>query len=129
MADPIDWSGIVTFAQEMIATYGRDINISKYASGPTDPDRRWRGAGVPTLADSVSSKGAFVPATGSEFGRSIANDDMLANVEQIILVGQTSPDTEKYTHIEDGPVTYKIEWAWILKPGPTIVLYAFGVCR
>lgn len=125
----LDWTPIVQFAKDMLATYGRGVTVGQYAKGPADSNRRWAGAGAPTVLSTVSANACFVPPIRDEFGRSIATDDMLARVDEIALIGQTNPDIEKYNFILDDGVKYSVDWAWTLKPGSAILLYAFGVCR
>jgi hypothetical protein len=128
----VDWTDTIAFAKEMIAEYGRVIQIEKLSAGPADPTpgKRWRGAGVPTVADSVTASGVFLPPSGDEFGAKIATEDMLAEVEQIVLVGQTPSVVTEYNSILDSDnLRYAIKWTWWLKPGNDILLYAFGVCR
>lgn len=130
MVEVKDWSPIVLIAQTMIAQYGRAIDVLKLSSTPADSVKPWRGPGQAGVADIVSTIGVFVPPTGDEFGRSIANEDMLARIDQIALIGQTATDIEKYDVIIDSDgLRYKVEWSWVLKPGSVIILYAFGVCR
>ncbi len=125
-----DWTSIVAFAQQMIAQYGRTIAVQELSGVAADSNKPWRGVGgAPSVLNSVTTMGCFVPPVKDEFGRSIATDDMLDKVEEVVLIGQTTTDIEKFTTILDGGSRYRIEWGWTLKPGSTILLYAFGVCR
>jgi len=124
-----DWSSFVALAKRLIDKNGRSVNIELLSKGPADANKPWRGNATPATSISTVVKACFVPATTEMFGRTIANDDMLAKTDQIALVAQSTSNLENYTSINDGNSRYKIEWVWTLKPGSVIIMYAFGICR
>lgn len=124
-----DWSTMVATVRRLLDRNGRSVSIQQLGAIAADSTRPWRGAATPTVAVTRTLKACFVPATADEFGRSIANDDMLASVQQIALMEPSDIELEKFDTILDGGSRYAIKWSWTLKPGSTILLYAFGVVR
>jgi len=124
-----DWSTLIATVRRLLDRNGRSVTIQQLSAVPTDSERPWRGATTPTVAVTRTLKACFVPPTADEFGRSIASEDMLASVEQVALIEPSDIELEKFDTILDGGSRYAIKWSWTLKPGSTILLYAFGVIR
>jgi hypothetical protein len=126
----MDWTSTIAFATKMISDYGRDIKVQKLSGTAADPNRPWRGQGEPFVEKELVVKACFVPPTVDEFGRKIASEQLLASVEQIALIAPTTENIEAFNSILDVDNSrHRIDWAWTLKPGSDILLYAFGVCR
>lgn len=124
-----DWTSVLTTVKRALDRSGRNISIQRLSGVAADSTRPWRGAATPTVATTHTVRACFVPPSSDDFARSIASDDMLATVEQIALVEPNGIELESFDTILDGGLRYAIKWAWVLKPGSTILLYAFGVKR
>ena len=124
-----DYTEFSQLAQELIAENGRDVTLQKLDATATDASKPWKGAGAPTVAQSKAVPAVFVPASGSGLGRDIVKEELLDRVEQVALVAPTDVSLEGFHIILDDGVRWNIDWAQVLKPGPTVVLYVFGVKR
>ncbi len=126
-----DYSEFVTLAQELIAENGREITFQKLQKTPADSSKPWKGAGEPIITQSVTDVfGVFVPASGSNLGRSLVNEELLKKVEQVVLVAGREEDLEGFQLIlDEDSAQWRIEWAQTLRPASVTVLYVFGVCR
>jgi hypothetical protein len=124
-----DYVEFVQLAQELIAENGRVVTFQKFAATAVDGNKPWKGAGTPTIAQTKTIPAMFVPASGSGFGRDIVTEELLNRVEQVALIAPTDVSLEDFHVILDDGVRWNIDWAQVLKPGATIVLYVFGVKR
>jgi len=127
----LDYDEFTTLALELIRDTGREITIEKLLAAPQDEDKPWRGVGTDgqTVEASVDTFGTFVPPSGTDLGQIVTDKELLKRVEQVVLVPGNEEPIELYTSILDGGSRWKIDWAQVLKPGDTIVLYAFGIKR
>jgi len=142
----IDYSEFVELAREMIAESGRVIEICKLENNTPDPSKPWLGG--PALAgpeDNLTVMAAFLPTTGnggglaanggSGIGTSFVKDELLAQVNQIVLVAPPDDTLDTFAGgrfanhdlILDNDVRYRIKWAEVLRPGDVVTLYVFGV--
>ncbi len=124
-----DYTESVQLAQELIAENGRYVTLQMLAATAADAAKPWKGAGTPTVAQTKAVPAVFVPASGSGLGRDIVKEELLDRVEQVALVAPTDVSLEGFHVILDDGVRWNIDWAQVLKPGATVVLYVFGVKR
>lgn len=125
-----DYTEFVALAQELITDNGRALAFQRLESVPDNPAQPWKGAGTPTVVEQISGVyGVFVPAKGSDLGRSFVSEELLKKVDQMVLVAGRTEDLEQFDLIVDDGLKWRIEWAQVLRPGPLVVLYSFGVCR
>lgn len=124
-----DYTEFVQLAQELIAENGREVQIQKLDATAVDTSKPWKGPGAPTVAASRTLPAVFVPASGSGLGRDIVKEELLDRVDQVALVAPTDIGLADFHVVLDEGVRWNIDWAQELKPGPTTVLYVFGVKR
>lgn len=124
-----DYTEFAQLAQELISENGRTVTLQKLDATAADASKPWKGAGAPTVAQSKAVPAVFVPPSGSGLGRDIVKEELLDRVEQVALVAPTDVSLEDFHTILDDGVRWNIDWAQVLKPGPTVVLYVFGVKR
>lgn len=143
----IDYSEFVELARELISESGRSVQLCKLANNMPDPSKPWLGgpSAIVQPTDSLTVIGTFLPTTGnggglaanggSGIGTSFVKDELLAQVNQIVLVAPPDdiPDTfaggrfANHNVILDNGVRYLIKWAEVLRPGNVVTLYVFGV--
>ena len=124
-----DYTEFVTLAQEIIADNGRDVTIQLLSSTPANAATPWRGPATPTVQTQRTVKAVFVPSQGTNLGIDVVSDELLRRVEEVCLIAPTDIELQGFTRIVDGGVNYTIDWVQVLKPGPLIVLYFFGIKR
>lgn len=124
-----DYSRFVALSVKMIDKYGRLVDVQRLSNASGDPDKPWDGPGTPTVAESKQVPAVFVPASGSGLGTDLVSEDLLKRAEQVALVAPTDVNLETFNVIQDTGQRWKIEWVQVLRPGPIIVLYVFGVKR
>lgn len=126
----VDYEEFAELAQELIGESGRPITMQKLSASIADPAMPWKGPGAPTLLASQATMGTFVELFSFiKLGLETIDNELLKRSEQVVMVPPGTVDVEKYDLILDGSVLWKIEWARVLKPGPDVVLYWFGVSR
>ena len=143
----IDYSEFVELARELIAESGRSVQLCKLENNTPDPSKPWLGgpSEVVQPTDNLTVIGTFLPTTGnggglaanggSGIGTSFVKDELLAQVNQIVLVAppDDEPDTfaggrfANHDVILDNDARYLIKWAEVLRPGNVVTLYVFGV--
>lgn len=123
-----DYEKFAALATRLINKNGRLISLQMLSAEPEDPNKPWKGSGVPTVSQSVDVQAVFLPASGGGFGKDIIDEELLKRVSQIALVEPKQEGLELFTQIADGEI-YKIEWAQALKPANKTVLYLIGVAR
>lgn len=126
-----DHTEFVVLAQELILEEGRLVTFQKLGAGPADANKPWKGAGAPTVVSQVASVPAvFVPATGSDLGRMVTDEELLKRVEQVALVAPVQEGFDSFHRILDtDSQLWKIEWMQVLKPASQTILYVVGVKR
>lgn len=125
----LDYNELVLVAQELIADTGRAITLQKLSATAADVNKPWNGPATPTVSTSVNTVGTFVPHQGSDLGKTLVSEELLARCEQVLLVAPTQSDISEMNFVVDTSIKWKIDWVQVLKPGATIVLYVFGVSR
>lgn len=110
---------------QVISEFGRTVTF-KSVGNPTDPNLPWSAS---SAAGTIASAAAvFVPHTGPGFGLEFIPDDLLKRAKEVCLVAHSTTDLSTTDFITDG-VDYRVEWCYTLKPGATVLLYAFGINR
>lgn len=122
-----DYGPSVALAQRLIERYGRVVQVQQLSGTAADPEKPWEGPGVPTVLQSQNCHACFVPATGGALGQNIVPEQLLARVEQVALVEPTTVDMSEFNQILDGTLVLGVEWVQTFRPGPTILLYVFGI--
>ena len=137
-------------AKRLIEANGRSVTFFKLNRTAADPTKPWRGPTLdadPTSAlegSKVTAKAAFVPASGSGFGRDArdrttaaqrqeggAGGTLVRDIKQIALVAASSmpsgTDLELFDAMRDGDRVWKIQFANILAPATTDIIWEVGV--
>lgn len=125
----MDFSAIALTVARLIKANGRDIYLQRLDGAAADYDKPWRGAGTPTLANSVPVRGSFIPATGDALGTSFVPIDLLARCDEVLIVAAGETDFTDFQVVLDHGLRWKIEWTHVLQPADVRLLYAFGVRR
>lgn len=123
----IDYAEIVDVVKELIDGTGRQVTLQRLSTTAADASKPWKGAGTPTVAASVTLSATFVPASGEGFGKELVSEELLRKASQICLVAPDGTDLSAYNKILDGGTLYGVAWVHCLKPGDTVLLWAFGV--
>lgn len=124
-----DWSDTISTVQQLTVQFGRTVTLQRLGNLPADVDKPWDGAGSPVMELTDDVQGVFVVPTGKDWARSIATDEQLQRVEQILFVAPGAVNFESRNVVLDDGVRYGVDWVWSLRPGSNILLYAFGVKR
>lgn len=119
----------VALAQRLIAAKGRSCSLVKMAAAAADPAKPWNGPGTPTEKERVDVVACFVPPSGADLGRSFISEEQLKRCDQVALIAPGEQDYATFGVLADEAVRWKVEWVQVLKPGPLVLLYAFGVKR
>lgn len=125
----MDFVKLAATVNRLINKNGRTVGIQKLSAAAADADKPWKGPGTPTVETQVDCKGVFVPASGTDLGKELVSEELLARVDQVVLVGPNATPLEPFTAVLDDGVRWRIEWVQVLKPADVILLYVFGVCR
>lgn len=130
-------------AKKLIEANGRAVTLFKLNRDPDDPSKPWRGT---STAPAVLSGGlqiadvkvAFVPASGSGFGKLVADAGGSLDVafDQVGLLasdslptGVTPQDVEESDAVRDGSEIWKIVTRGHLKPASKSVMFFLGLKR
>lgn len=114
----------------LINANGRTTVLQRLSAEPADPGKPWKGAGEPSVEQSVTAKGVFVPPFNNEsLGQDFIRDELLARADEVFMVGPNAVDLTTFTSVLDGGLRWNIEWCQVLKPADVLLLYAFGVRR
>lgn len=126
----MDYARAQALALKLITKNGKQVVFQRLDATAADPAMPWKGAGTPTVAQSVTTVGVSLPhASLVDLGFLSVDDELLKRTEQVLLVPGGATDLEPFTNILDQGVRWRIEWVRTLKPATTTVLYAFGVKR
>jgi hypothetical protein len=117
----------------MIAEEGRQVTFYQFDKTPADASKPWRGAGAPTPINPVDAFIVAIPVSSlSDFGIHVTDKELFKETDLVILVappvGGQKLETYHFFDDTDG-AAYKIKVTQVLKPGPTVVLYAIGASR
>lgn len=122
----LDYVELAATVRELIEGTGRSITFNKFVDDADDPSKPWKPSGA-TVGQVTF--GTFVPpSSAADFGMSISDEELFRRAEQVLLCG-TIPliDLASYNTLTDRGVTWRVQWVYELKPGDTVLLYAFGV--
>lgn len=125
----MDYAKIVLLVQRLITKNGRECTLRKLTAEAADPDKPWKGAGVPDVESSVVVRGVFVPASGEALGHEFISKELLARASEVLLVAPNGTALETYNMLYDNLLQWKIDWCYVLKPADLPLLYAYGVKR
>lgn len=126
----MDYVKATALALKLIQKNGTAISVQKLSATAADATKPWKGAGTPTVDQSVNTHGVFLPhASTQDLGVFGIDDEMMKRVEQVALVPGQATDLSTFHQLTRGGVAYKIDWFRALKPADITVLYAFGVKR
>lgn len=126
-------------AKKLVEKNGRTVQLFKYNRTPDDPAKPWLGtSSAPTASqggEQVSAKVAFVPATGSGFGKMLRDKEGELDVafDQIgLLASDSLPDgtnAEEFDSVRDGSDIWKVVTRGHLRPGDKSILFVLGLKR
>lgn len=118
-----DYNEFVTLANDLISDAGRAVTlVTETGKGGSKP---WASG---TSRAQQTTMAVFLPASSGNFGYSLATDDEMSRVSQVLMVSGPT-DYGDITSIVDGSVEYSVEWIKKIQPGDTIVLTAVGIKR
>lgn len=130
MSDLIDYAEFVELAQELIDGSGRSVKVQQLSGAIADAAKPWNGPGAPTVLTERTLIATFLELFSFiKLGVEIIDEDLLKRTEKVVMIAPLDIDISEFHLIEDDGVIWKIEWARVLKPGPTLLLYWFGVKR
>lgn len=131
-----DYDEMSALAKELCDEFGRAVTLYKLGNTDADAGKPWRGEGVQTPESPVATVGVFVVPNTSipTESRGLAFDwvdqELLTRVRHVLLVPALGlPVLDDYKLVNDGGQDWKILWGQCLQPGPTRLLYVFGVAR
>lgn len=126
-----DYPALLTKAVAIVTKFGRPVTLVKLDTAVDDPAMPWRGKTNPraTPAASTSVNAVVVhPTRVDELGISVRSRELFLKMDAIYIVA-SSVDFRDYNEIWDGSEFWRIDLKMELKPGPTILLWYFGVKR
>lgn len=130
----VDFARLAQTAQRLIEANGRSVMLRKRDRTPADPAEPWRGPDTtptPPDGDVQTAIVAFVPPSGTGFGRNRIIDGTLADsFDQIgLLAADSVPgiDIEDFSTVEDGTKAWKIENVKTLRPADQTIIYALSL--
>jgi hypothetical protein len=128
-----DHAEFVEMAREMLAEDGRQVTFYQLDKTPADPDKPWKGPGAPTPINPVDAFIIALPVSSlRQFGFTVKDEDLFKQAEMVLMVAppETGEQLETYHFFDDSDnQAYRISVTEVLKPGPTVVLYAMGAAR
>lgn len=130
----VDYVKMAATALRLVTKNGKTITLVKLATTPSDVTKPWRGPVDQRgpAAASVDLKGVEVPLLKRQFGAAYSKKDIPDTVTDAFLVAPAlsgTPDLTEFDELISDGVTYKIEVADVLRPGPVILLYYFMVSK
>ncbi len=137
----VDFVNLAKTAKKLVEANGRSVTLYKRDRTPAVAADPWRGPdSVPTSPDGLvigPLKVAFVPATGSGFGKLLFDADNtlrrkidlvgLLATDSVVALDFTAADVEKADTLKDGTKIYKIVEVGHLQPGDTSLLFVLGL--
>lgn len=133
MANPAFYEEMATLAHDMIAEYGRDIQLVKTVQSYIDPNRPWLGTTGEEIL--LPLQGVFVPPNQirqfmlTALGEGTETQDMMTFSEQIAITHQGENDVRDYRTLRDGGVDWGIVAYQVLRPANRNLLAYIGVRR
>ena len=139
----VDFVRLAATAQRLIEANGRLVTLYKQDRTPTNPAQPWRGSGsTPTPPDGAVIGPvlvAFVPASGSGFGKTLfdADKSLMRKIEQVGFLATksvtdlsfTTEDVERCDSVADGTKALKIVMISHLQPADTSLIFVLGLKR
>jgi len=126
----MDYASAAALAQRLIEKNGRLTSFERLESAVADVDKPWKGAGSPSVAETVEQRAVFLPHSGvDDLGKYLADDELLRRCEQVLMTFVGTADLTTFQRVLDSGTAWKINWTRELKPGPTSLLYVMGVSR
>lgn len=126
----MDYARAQALALKLIQKNGKSVTFERLSSVVADATKPWKGAGAPTVAQSVTTSGVVLPhASTVDLGMLGVDDELLKRCEQVLLVPGGATDLSNFTNLSEATGRWRIEWVRTLNPAGTVVLYAFGVKR
>ena len=129
----VDFTEIITVAQELITENGRSITLVAFNSTPQDPARPWLGPTDPRAKpdSTLTLDAVFVhPSSATALGLSQSGFDLLKTAEQIAIASPgATADLSVFQEVIDGTTRWKIEKIETLRPGREVVLAFIAVKR
>ncbi len=120
-------------AQRLIAKNGSKVNALRMSAVPTNPAQPWKGAGSPTVAQTLEVDAVCIPhASTVDLGVFGVDEELLKRVSEVYLIpGQGTTDLKTFHAMDVGSVRKVIDWVRELRPAPLDVpaVYAVGVKR
>ena len=135
----VNFTNLAATAKRLVEANGRSVTLLKENRDPDNASEPWRGTGTAPVAlqggDTQTGIVAFVPASGSGFGR-LASDSgggLQVQLDQVGLLAATSVpgiDVEAFDRLLDADGTHwKIVTRGKLRPATTTVLWVLGLKR
>lgn len=137
-----DFVKLAATAKRLVEKNGREVELFKADRTPADSTKPWRGSAArPTPAKGgrrIRAKMAFVPASGSGFGKLVADSggSLQQAFDQVGLLasaslptGVASREVEESDHVVDGDDVWKVVTRGHLRPSSTSVLFVLGLAR
>lgn len=122
----ISGSSLTTEGGDTLTTEDGDTLLLEGGAGPSATP--WR-ADAPNVVISITQPAVFLPISAlDDLGLTLTADQLEKRATESVLTAPGAVDLSKSHQIVDGE-TYTILWTKVLKPGPTVVLYAMGIAR
>ena len=127
----VDYVRALALAQRLIGENGRLVMAQKLSATPADASKPWEGPAAPTVEEDMAVFAAFVTHAGNrDLSELLVDKELLARCELLCLVPASDDyDLKDYNQVVDGLITYKISFMRIVAPGPTRLLYVFGLSQ
>jgi hypothetical protein len=127
-----DYSGNVATAKRLIEKFGREIVMYQAELDDDDVAKPWGPPVAGTVENQTTLIGCFVPVGGGGLGNQLRDIASQLNVTltQELLVAVASDTVgilDVVDSISDGGRAWKIHVRQELAPGPTSILFAFGL--
>lgn len=124
-------------AKRLIDDKGRDIILYKLSGDPAiDPLKPWRGKGVRTKIEQVTTKAVFavpntsIPTESRGLGLDWIDQELLKRARRVCIVPASgNPALDDYHLVDDGGKEFVLIWGQCLKPGPVALIYVFGLAE
>lgn len=125
-----DYNPIILIANNLIAEYGRPITLKQIDKTASDASKPWKGSGGARIQIGNPTNGVFAAVSSlTKLGEGWIDDELLKTATMLCIVGGQEEPFETADVIQDGAQEWKIEWAQVLQPGSSKVLFAFSVTR
>jgi hypothetical protein len=127
----IDYADILVSAQALIEDSGRPVKLYKKLATIADANKPWKPAGGLDDDTEVETFGTFVPiASDRDLGMEWQSDEMFKRAKHVCLVAGGDTDLMRYEAlVDEDDEQYGIGSVKVLKPGSTVMLYAFALMQ